>query len=92
MDNRWSQAWRNQYDLVARQLWNDMEERVWRDSRIFSGLEPPSPDAEDDVEFLNDEEMEDIGDLGDLGDEVPLCAIPRLVSSVGRHGLSMAFL
>ena len=66
MDHRWSQQWRKDYDTQARQLWLDMEQRVWRDAMIFSGMAPSpnEPDASDDIDVLNDEELDDIGGLG----------------------------
>jgi hypothetical protein len=68
MDHRWSQQWRKDYDTQARQLWLDMEQRVWRDAMIFSGMAPSpnEPDASDDIDVLNDEELDDIGGLGDM--------------------------
>ena len=68
MDHRWSQQWRKDYDTQARQLWLDMEQRVWRDAMIFSGLEPSpvEPDASDGIDVLTDEELDDIGELGDV--------------------------
>jgi hypothetical protein len=68
MDHRWSQQWRKDYDTQARQLWMDMEQRVWRDARIFSGLElsPTESDASDDIDLLTGEELDDIGELGDV--------------------------
>ncbi len=89
MDHRWSQEWRNDYDAQARQLWLDMEQRVWRDARIFSGLEPSptEPDASDDIDVLTQEELEDIGELG--GDEHP-SPMPTEKSLFGRPKKSMA--
>jgi hypothetical protein len=68
MDHRWSQQWRKDYDNEARQLWLNMEQRVWRDAMIFSGMAPSpnEPDASDDIDVLNDEELDDIGGLGDM--------------------------
>ena len=88
MDYRWSQEWRNRYDTQARQLWQDMEQRVWRDARIFSGLEPSLSvfETNDDVDVLTQEELEDIGDLG--GDENP-SPIPTQESLFGRLKKSM---
>jgi hypothetical protein len=45
-----------------------MEQRVWRDAMIFSGLEPSpvEPDASDGIDVLTDEELDDIGELGDV--------------------------
>lgn len=88
MDHRWSQEWRNHYDTQARQLWQDMEQRVWRDARVFSGLEPSIPAFEttDDIDVLTQEELEDIGDLG--GDEHPSPMLPEK-SLFGRLKKSM---
>jgi hypothetical protein len=74
MDHRWSQQWRKDNDNEARQLWLDMEQRVWRDARIFSGLEFSStePDASDDIDVLTDEELDDIGELGDVDPQSPM--------------------
>ena len=70
MDDRWSQERRNQDDAHARQLWRDMEQRVWQEARIFSGLEPSptEPNTTDDVIVLTDEELDDIGELGETGE------------------------
>lgn len=70
MDDRWSQERRNRNDEHARQLWREMEQRVWREARIFSGLEPSptEPDTTDDVIVLTDEELDDIGELGETGE------------------------
>ena len=70
MDDRWSQERRNRDDAHARQLWQDMEQRVWREARVFSGLEPspPEPDTTDDIVVLTDEELDDIGELGETGE------------------------
>lgn len=89
MDHRWRQEWRNHYDAQARQLWDDMEQRVWREARIFSGLEPSTPAFEtaDDVEVLTQEELEDIGDLGGDEDSLPM---PLEKSLFGRLKKSMA--
>lgn len=67
MDDQWSQERRNRDDAHARRLWQDMEQRVWRDAKIFSGLEPspPKPDTTDNIDVLTDEELNDIGDLGE---------------------------
>ena len=71
MDHRWSPEWRKDYDAQARQLWVDMEQRVWRDARVFSGLEPLSPDPGDSDDFddmvlLTEQEWDEIGELGDM--------------------------
>ena len=70
MDDLWNQERRNRNDAHARQLWQDMEQRVWREARIFSGLSP-SPlksDSTDDIIVLTDEELGDIGELGETGE------------------------
>lgn len=84
MDHRWSQEWRNRYDTQARQLWLDMEQRVWRDARIFSGLEPsiPASEATDDVDVLTEEELDDIGDLGGEEPQSPMPSARRLVRNL----------
>lgn len=88
MDYRWSQEWRNDYDTQARQLWLDMEQRVWHEAKIFSALElsPTAPDA-NDGDVLTEEELEDIGDLG--GDEHP-SLMPSEKSLFGRLKKRMA--
>lgn len=89
MDHRWSQEWRNDYDTLARQLWQEMEQRVLREARIFSGLEPsmPASEATDDVDVLSQEELEDIGDLGGEEHQSPM---PPEKSLFGRLKKSMA--
>lgn len=86
MDHRWSQEWRNRNDAHARQLWLDMEQRVWRDARIFSGLEPlpPTTDSSDDLDMLTEAEVADIGELGDVGGLPRLCPVGRSPWQ-GRH-------
>ena len=78
MDERWSQEWRKDYDSEARELWMDMKRRVWRESRVFSGLDPliPPPDDVIDADVLTEEEMVEIGDLGDHGDVDPQLSLP----------------
>lgn len=80
MDHRWSQEWRNRNDAHARQLWLDMELRVWREARIFSGLEPlpPTPDSSDDLDLLTEAEVADIGELGDVDPPLPPPLAKRL--------------
>ena len=80
MDHRWSQEWRNRNDAHARQLWQDMEQRVWRDARIFSGLEPlpPATDSSDDLDLLTEAEEADIGELGDVDPPLPPSLANRL--------------
>jgi hypothetical protein len=87
MDHRWSQEWRKDYDNEAHQLWLDMEQRVWREARIFSGMElsPPEPDASDDIDVLTDEEMDDIGQLGDEDPPLPMPSPRRLVGTSNKH-------
>jgi len=74
MDHRWSQEWRRDYDAQARQLWLDMEQRVWREARIFNGLEPSpaEPDASEDLVVLTVEDLDDIGELGDVDPPLPM--------------------
>jgi hypothetical protein len=88
MDNRWNREWRKDYDAQARQLWLDMEQRVWRDARIFSGLEPSptEPDASDDIDVLNDEELDDIGELGDGDPPLPSARRPFGISNKHKCG------
>ena len=89
MDHHWSQEWRNRNDARARQLWLDMEQRVWRDARIFSGLEPPPsmpempdmPDSSDDLDLLTEAEVADIGELADVDPPIP----PPLAKRLFRH-------
>ena len=87
MDHRWSQQWRKDNDNEARQLWLDMEQRVWRDARIFSGLEPsPSEsDASDDIDLLTDEELDDIGELGDVDSPLPMPSARRLLRTADKQ-------
>ena len=87
MDHRWSQQWRKDYDAQARQLWLDMEQRVWREARIFSGLElsPTEPDASDDIDVLTDEEMDDIGELGDVDSPLPMPSARRLLRTSDKQ-------
>jgi hypothetical protein len=87
MDHRWSQQWRKDYDNEARQLWLDMEQRVWRDARIFSGLEPSptAPDTSDDIDVLNDEELDDIGELGDVDSPLSMPSARRLLGTSIKH-------
>ena len=70
MDDHWSQERRNRDDAHARQLWQNMEQRVRREARIFSGLElsPSESDSTDDIVVLTDEELDDIGELGETGE------------------------
>ena len=68
MVNKWSLEWRVRNDAEMRQLWDQMAERVIREARVFSGLEPDSatdPTQEDDFDLLDDTDLEDIGDLGE---------------------------
>ncbi len=87
MDHRWSQEWRKDYDAQARQLWLDMEQRVWRDARIFSGMEPSptEPDPSDDIVVLTDEELDDIGELGDVDPPLPMPSARRLLGTLFKH-------
>ena len=88
MDHRWSQQWRKDYDTQARQLWLDMEQRVWREARIFSGMEPSptAPDASDDLYVLTDEEWDAIGELGDVDPPLPMPSASRLLGTSDKHG------
>ena len=70
MVNKWSLEWRERNDAEARQLWDEMAQRVMRDARIFSGLEKaPASDQSEDIDLLDEFDLEDIGDLGDADGE-----------------------
>ena len=68
MESRWSLEWRERNDAEMRKRWDQMAERVMREARVFSGLEPgPATELEhaDDIDSIDESELDDIGNLGD---------------------------
>jgi hypothetical protein len=91
MEDIWSPQVRRREDAQARRLWDEMEQRVWQDVRIFNGLEAPPADQPSNQsgegsdsdplldDYLSDDDLTDVGELGEADQSAPARSIKALL-------------